>query len=768
MKAIFKREFLSAFNRLYAYITIALTSVLSGIMFVVYNLTFASESIVAVVSGMSVFSALVIPVVAVNAYPSKNREDTDAVYDMLPISSVSVVLGKYLASLAIVLIPTVVMAIYPLIAGMYGAVDHLASYSALFAYVLFESAFLAVCMFFAKVAKRRVWAYVFCYLTAVLWYLAGIANVLVPTTEIASLIAFAVCIIGVGVALYFALRNIAVATGVTIALGAFLAITYAFIPESFSGAFHSFINALAIFKRLDAFVFGVFDISALIFWTAVTVLFVFLVWRKYEQRYENIPCKRLNIKKATSAALATVMIFAALAVTCAAAVIPSRFTSFDTTLADKNTVSEQAKDFLARIDKDVTIYLLEPTGAANYELYLERLVSTNPRFTLKKVYYANEPEFYSERNIATDSISADSIVVECGDNTYYVSYYNLLSYSNSTLGATQMSYSEYQYYYSLFMSNEQYADYLYALIHDTTMYYNADYVLCTYIEYATADIIPKNYYLIGHGEKDINAVSNPYYGLGILELDISSDVVPEDAASIFINMPTEDITDEEKNTLIEYLASGGQITVITNEANLNMPNLRAVLAEYGMSANKGIVKEPATTEENGDEAPNALTEFVPKINVDNDILYYLEQEKDFAPMVKDANAIDVNENAKEYLTVVPLLTSSDKSYVGDNTEAIASYTLACAVETPTGAKLAWFTGGDAFNVAASDSAMTVMYALSWVSLVYETNVRNIPTVIYSPPSPEISAGALPAIIIIINIGFAVMGGIMFYKRKKAK
>ncbi len=771
MKAVFKREFFSAFRRLYAYITVALTAIIAGIFFTVYNLNFAAENIVSVLSTMSLVTALIIPVVAVNSYPSRKREDTDVIYDMLPLSSKDVVLGKYFASLCVTMLPNAVLLIYPLIAGMYGTVDHLTSYSVLLGLVLFEAAWLAVCTFMAKMAKSRVRAYVWCYATVIVWYLLAIVNVLIPTTNLASLIAFIVTALAVGVMLFFALRKWVICVCVTVILDAVLVLAYILYPDSFSGAFEGFVDTLSIFEQFNLFIYGVFNLEGVVYFAVIALLFVFLTWRKYQQRYENTPSGRMNIKQATSAVLAVVMISASLAVTCAAAAVPNRFLAFDSTLAGKNSVSDEAKEFLSGIDKEVTLYLLEPTGIKDYELYLEKLTVSNPKLTLKRVYYANDPDFYADRDISTDSITANSLVVECGDKFEYISYLNMFFYSNKELGATQMTYSQYQYYYSMFKSSEQYADYLYSLVYNTTMYFNADTVICTYIEYVTADIIPTNYYLTGHGEKDINTVSNPYYGLGIIELDISTDGAPEDAASIFINMPEEDISNEEKDILIEYLSGGGQLTVVTNESNLDMPNLCAVLAAYGMSAEKGIVKEVQTATENDEERTETVTEFVPTVHTNNDILYYIEDTTDFAPTVKDANAITVDETAVEYLTKIPLLSSSDTSYIGDDPSNTESYTLACAVETPNGAKLVWFTGGEAFNVASTDSAMTVMYALSWVTLIYESDVGNIPAVVYSQPTAKISsggAGLVAAIIIILPIAFGVMGGIVFYKRKKAK
>ena len=479
------------------------------------------------------------------------------------------------------------------------------------------------------------------------------------------------------------------------------------------------------------------------------------------------------MKKATSAGLALLIVASAVTVTCAAAVLPDRFTSYDATLSNKNSVSSEAKEFLSGLDKEVTLYLLEPTGMEDYELYLEKLAATNEGLTLKKVYYADDPNFYIDRDINTDSISANSIIVECGDRYNYLSYYNLFVYSNEKLGVTEMSYNEYAYYRSMFSQyaakDEQYLQSYYSLLYDTTVYFNADRVICTYIEYTAADVIPANYYLTGHGEKDLAAASNPYAQLGLKELSISETDVPVDAASVLVNMPETDITEQEKARLCEYLADGGQITVITNEANLDHKNLCEVLSEYGLSAEKGMVRENETVvdTDTGESVTEAVTEFAPTVHTDNDVLYYLDGASGFAPIVKNANAIKVDPNAKAGLTVIPLITSSEASFIGEN--APASYTLACAVETPDGARIAWFTGGEAFNMAAADSANAVICALNWVTLTYESDIGDVPAVIYSLPTTEITSGGaslLRITLILASVAVMVIGGVVFYVRKK--
>ncbi|MBO7310487.1 MAG: Gldg family protein, partial [Clostridia bacterium] len=586
---------------------------------------------------------------------------------MMPITTRDVILGKYFSALALVWLPNIAIALYSVIIGFFGIVDHTASYTALLGFALFEMALLAVYFFIVASARTRVKAYIICYLIAIVWYFLNFLSVLVPTTRIASLIGFSVVALLAGVISYLLIRKVIISLSVVAFLAAIIGVSFLFVPERFSGAFESFINYHSIFSHLYSFTGGIFNVKGIVFLLVLSCGSVFLSWRCYERKYEKSQTRScLSLKKITSLGMASLIVCLSLTTIYVSAIVPNRFMTLDSTASHKYSVSTEARDFLSGLDKDVTLYLLEPTDNEGYELYLERLTSSSDKLTLKKVFYADDPMFYISRNISTSSISANSILVECDGSYNYLSYYNLFVYSNEKLGATEMSYSDYSYYLTVFSSSEEYYEYYYSLVYDTTVYFNADSMICSYIEYTAADIIPKSYYMTGHGELSLSEISNPYSELGLLELNITENDIPRDAASILINVPKADITAEEKQKLLEYLECGGQLTFITEQSNLKHVNLCSVLDEYGLSSSEDIVKdivEPESGEET--EIVERSAEFAPTLHTDNDVLYYLDGSN-ATPYATNATAIKTDNSAKDGLTIIPLLTSSSEAILGDS------------------------------------------------------------------------------------------------------
>ncbi len=758
MRAVLKKEFNSLFARLYGYITVSLISLVAVILFIFYNLTLTAENTLNVISAMSVATALVIPVLAIALYPNAKRSDTDAVYACLPLRSRDVVIGKYLAALAVLMLPNILLAVFPAFAGMYGLVDHTVSYAALLGLIFFQAALLAVCTYIAKTARGRISAYIKCYVTVVVWYLSAIVSVLIPLSPVASLVCFAIVAVLFAVLLYFVMKSLPISIGVGVGMGAVIALTYTAWGERYAGLFESLLDSFSIFEQLNRFVYGLFNVEGIIYFAALILLFMYLTCRELDKKTKAPRLfKGLTLKSTLSVLTAVILSAAMLAVGCAAYVIPDRYMFFDSTLSGKNSASDKAVDYLSSIDKEVDIYLLEPTGNKDYEVYLEKLTACNKNIMLTKVYNKNTPEFYTERGITAQDITANSVVIETDARKTYLSYLDLFHYSNTTLGASEMTASQYSYYYTMFSSNSQYASYLQSLLYDTVMYFDGDARICECIEYVTADVIPTIYGLSGHGEADMSSASSPYASIGMSSLEISDADIPADASAILINMPTGDISESEKDKLLDYLENGGQLTFITNEANLYMPNLCSILAEYGLTAQKGIVSEKNEEEE-------TVTEFSPVVDTANDILYYLDSVSNLAPTVKDANAITVT--AKDNVTAYPLISTSDKAFIGESSENTASYIIACAADTAD-AKIVWFTGGESFNDITNDASSAVLCALDWVTLRYESGIKDFPAVPYSQPIAEVNAGLLKVLLVCLPLGICVFGVISFYKRKKA-
>ena len=765
MKTVFSRELLLAFRRIATYVTIGVSALVTALFFITSNLTYASPTTASTVSFAQLVSAVAVPMLAFIVFAPSKKADTDAFYDMLPIKGAEIFFGKYLCALALFGASMLPMLLYPVIAGAFGAVDHAQCYLLILVYALSEVAFLTICAAVCMATRRfaRGVSLALCYVLGVALMFLGIANVVIPVKPVVSLVMFAVLALIVGVIVFLVTKKIVLSAITFAALEAIVFALYFAIPDIFVCGFERFLDATSIFDRLGAFTTGLFDVTAFAFYACAISALLFLAYRVFAKK------RAKNFVRSTLFTAASIVVVIAMVLgNVALYLLPYNVTMSDMTLTHRNSVGEKAQRYLSTVNEPVTIYLLEPTGAVDYEMYLESVAACSPYITLEKVYYENTPEFYTDRGIGFDY--ANSLYIESQRRGDYLSYVNLFSYTNAALGLTDMSISDYQYYYTMFSSNSSYAEYLAVLAYNTVENYNADSMICSSVEYAVKEIIPKSYYLTGHGERELDTKDGAFAGLGFTSCTLENGV-PADAASLLINTPTVDITEAEKQALLDFLAMGGSITFVTSTENIAMPNLMAILAEYGMSATEDIVTvtKPAddtqTTDQSSSEdqtdSEEKTSEVTPIINTQSDIMYRFSGVE-YTFSLNNTNNITVDENAKPSLILTPLLAVVD----GETT-----YTIAYSAETAAGARIAWFTGAESYNDTKNLARFCPIAASTWTQIKYESDVDNIPSIVYNPLSTPITdndAVAVSAALIVLPIAFVAVGCVMIIRRRRVK
>ena len=113
---------------------------------------------------------------------------------------------------------------------------------------------------------------------------------------------------------------------------------------------------------------------------------------------------------------------------------------------------------------------------------------------------------------------------------------------------------------------------------------------------------PKIYFLTGHNQYDnqyfmllkekLKSEANEVEDINIL----TAGSIPEDCKCLIITTLKEDITELEKDKIIEYANSGGKILLLAdiNFLEIEMPNFKAILDLYGFEISNEIIMEEDT------------------------------------------------------------------------------------------------------------------------------------------------------------------------------
>lgn len=804
MKAVFSKEFRSVVKSYFGMSHIFLALVMSGIFMTYWNLNGRSGAFEVVFGYMPLVMIALIPLLTVGAFSGERTKGTDRFLALLPIYTRDIVLGKYFARLSVAMIPNVIMLLYPVILDFYGGVNYITAYIALLAYCLFEAMLIAICLFIDAHFNGKIVRFAVPYTFLVVWFALGIASAFMPSSAIFSLIAFIAVALVVSALVYIWQRRLALTLAIAAMTVGAPVLAFVFSRPSMNGAFGRVLDIISPFTRLEYFIYGIVDFRTVFIYVSLTVVFVMLTAVYFGKRTGTyrFDSKKPAVLRAASAGLSLLLIFAAVFANLGVIITPDRFAMIDVTKTRSYTLTSQNKEFLSKLDSDVTVYAVNyDSEEYRIQLFLERLASYSDHLTVKSVNTEKDTEFcekYGFTGIAQDDLN-NFLFITGEKRNNYVEYSSLFSYSNATIGFSNISITEFLQYYQTFASNSAYSQYLQYLESDTDMYFEGQSVIMQVIEYVCADMIPTYYTLGGHGDISGSLLD---YATGYKLIDITDgSAVPEDAASVLIAKPSTDLSDGELLSLKSYLASGGQVTVLTGEENLDMPNLMSLLADYGMSAEKGglrelVAKQTEESTDNGDAfeetAENSEQENTDAVEEESATLTVTPNEQhDLTAMliesaassstelklsVTNANSIKLDSS----FDVKPLLTTSENAYQDGAPENKGVHTVAAAAELPRGDRVVWFTGADSFigfdSVSDADEIQVnnttcVLASTYWTTKTYASVLVNAPATLYTNESLVISDTAVTVmgtvIIAIIPAVFAAVVLAVRYKRKKA-
>lgn len=242
-----------------------------------------------------------------------------------------------------------------------------------------------------------------------------------------------------------------------------------------------------------------------------------------------------------------------------------------------------------------------------------------------------------------EEVYNNSVIVECGDKYRYISYENMYEMSSTS-------------YYSSYSSASE---------------FSGEKLITSAISYCTTEELPVVHVLEGHGEAEFSSSFTDALEADNLETEtlslLNGDSVLEDVECILINAPSTDISEEEKDMLIEFLESGGRVLVLsgTNQEN-ELPNLKAVAEYYGISVMEGVVIEEST-DHYVFNTPILLMPDMQSSDITDPLI-----SDNYHVIMPVAKALDISETDSD-VEVTSLLESSEDSFIKEEGYDIETY-----------------------------------------------------------------------------------------------
>ena len=587
MRAIYKRELRSYLTSMTGYIFMAVLLAVAGLYYTANCLVGGYPVFGVILSSIYFVLLIVVPVLTMRSMAEEKKQKTDQLLLTAPVSIWQIVAGKYLAMLTVFLIPMLALCLYPLILLQFGSVSLPMAYASIFGYTLFGAACLAIGLFLSALTESQVIAAVLTF--GVLFFLnmsSGIANV----------------------------------------IGA-------------EGILADILSAVCIYEPFINFVQGIFDLTGVVYYVTVVLLFLFFTVQLLHKKHGSY-----------RAGMSAIACAAVVLVNLIAANLPSQYLKYDVSEQKLFTTGEQTAEILEALDEDVTLYLIAQQGSEDTTLLelLERYEGLSEHITVETrdpVLYPNFVSQYTDENL-----SENSVLVVGQERSRAVDFYDIYGYS--------VDYSTYSSSLDSFDGEGQ---------------------ITSAIDYVTAEEIPVLYTLEGHDEASLSAsltASIEKENIEIRSLSLlTSEAVPEDARILLTYGPLSDISAEEKEKITAYLDRGGQVIYLLGYTDQETPNLDALLAEYGISLTDGLVMEGSSDH----YLPNYPYYLLPDINYSDYtadvssryvLLPFSQGMTELASGAEGtAEAGSEAEETDDSLTYESLLTTSAEAYSKTNLES---------------------------------------------------------------------------------------------------
>ncbi len=459
-----------------------------------------------------------------------------------------------------------------------------------------------------------------------------------------------------------------------------------------------------------------------------------------------------------STAAIVIVIAIAVAVNLFAGALPSAYTHLDTTASGLFTLSAQTQQLVNALDTDVTVYWIVQSGSEDDTLgeLLDRYVGLSDCLRVEKKDPVVYPNFASQYTSST--LYNNSLIVVSGDRSQYISY-------------TDIYVTDYMSYYTTGSASTEFA---------------GESTLTSAIDYVTGDTLPKAYVLTGHGESDLpsslreNAESE-HYTFTSLSL-LTEETVPDDADMVVIYAPQSDISETERDTLLAYLAGGGKMLMVLDYTETAQPNLAAVMAQYGMTLEDGIVLEGDSTH----HMRGSNYYLLPDID-SHDITAPIK-DGGYYILMPVARGLTLDTALRSGLTVSALLETSSDAYAKLDGYAMTTYDKedgdtdgpfvlgAAAAETTEGGEetqLVVFTSARMFEQATSSLVAGAnddlfLNALDWMcerASAISIRAKSLDTEYLTVPTA--SASLLSAVFIaVLPLSFLAVGAVITIRRRK--
>ena len=246
--------------------------------------------------------------------------------------------------------------------------------------------------------------------------------------------------------------------------------------------------------------------------------------------------------------------------------LPSNLLEVDLSPGKLYEISDATKEIVDSLEDNIELVLVAQEGTVDDRIYkfVQKYAELSDKISVRQVDPISTPSVLEEY----DCTAANLVVLntDTGEN------YNI----------PFMGMSDALIIYTYDESSQDYNE----------SSFDADGQITSAINRLTTEATETVYFLTGHNEEDIPDTLMSYIeklpvNYGEESLDLLKDGIPEECSMLVCFDPKYDLADDEYTLLVDYLATGGKVLIVTEQTDL--ANFNALMKIYGIEMQQGYL-----------------------------------------------------------------------------------------------------------------------------------------------------------------------------------
>lgn len=451
-----------------------------------------------------------------------------------------------------------------------------------------------------------------------------------------------------------------------------------------------------------------------------------------------------KLKKGGYTAVLSVVVIAAVVVfNMIVGRLPQNVRQWDLSDTGIYSLTDTTKEVLDGLTEDVVIYVVADPSTVDERItnFLARYEDLSSHIKIKTVDSVLHPDKVNQLGADNNSLL---ISCEATGKTETVAFSSVIKYD-------EMSY----YYYGQMNETE----------------FDGEGQVTSGISYVTNDVAKTVYTTEGHGETTLGSLVSDMLEKSSLTAQsvnlLKEGKVPEDCELLLIHAPENDLADDEKTMVMEYLNGGGQAMVVAGYSDQKRPNLQAICSEFGLNLENGLAADTKNFYQN-----NPYYIF-PVLNTGNEVMEGIGSRD--TVLVLQSVPFSQLEELPEGVTVEPFMQTSDQGLlVTEDGQTEGTYILGAVAEKELDSGTARLTvfgtpsmTDDNLNSTFTNLANLDIFMNAVTANFEDVQNVSIPAKSLEVPYNTVTNGGMWGILFILVIPIAVLiAGLLVWLRRR--